>query len=140
MTTRWNCHICGWTTDDNTIEECPDCFIQLVIIPEKLDNTLFVGIHGVIFFYDLYCILNDQNDAVELFTFHDEHVYTVRNWQDFKYFFGKFFYIRYAPEICWDCEEDCDNCVHSLDSVPVRKICWNCEEKCGDCSHSLNAE
>ncbi len=99
---KWNCTNCGHTTEDNKViwGDCPFCRGKnsFLIIPERMDNTLFIAIVTVVRnCYRLNTILNQRQDAVELWDYNTK-VYTVRDWLQFKAFFGNYFYRQFAPK------------------------------------------
>ena len=102
---RWNCVYCGWTTGNSTFTYCPDCEGRMLIIPLILDNTLFVVVDDVVErFYKLDVVLNDVENAVELWDTNGERVATIRDWKSFQDFFGNKICRMYNVE-----EEENDN-------------------------------
>jgi len=102
MEKLWNCVECGYIVSDgqSAWDNCPKCGGSFLIIPARMDNNLFLAIDDVVtYFYKLDVILNQREDAVELSDSYSRKVATIRNWEDFKYFFGNYFYVRYFKEV-----------------------------------------
>ncbi len=89
---KWNCVECGWTTSNNLVSSCPDCTGSMLIIPLNLDNNLFIIVDDVItYFYKLDMALTENEDGIELLSVNGEKVAVIRNWSDFREFFGNYF-------------------------------------------------
>jgi len=94
----WNCVECGWTTTDNTVRNCQLCTGSLLIVPQNMDNDLFLAIDYLLtYYYKLGSILNNLETGVELYSNY-EKIATIRNWEDFKEFFGNYFYRQFKKE------------------------------------------
>ena len=101
MERRWSCGSCGWTTNCPTAGGCKDCGCDIFLIPLRLDFSLFLAILSTVeHAYSLEVLLNNSETAVELFDIYTGHkVVAIRNWDDFRLFFGEYFYR------CFNCEE-----------------------------------
>jgi len=95
---NWNCKDCGWTTSDNTVMVCEHCSQNMLIIPLKMDNALFLAIDCVVVnFFNLDFALNSDESGVELIDYLiDSKVATIRNWNDFRKFFGDSLYRQFV--------------------------------------------
>ncbi len=96
--TKWNCVNCGYTVADGSLVwgDCPDCGDCFLIIPKRMDNALFIAtVKTVADFYNLATTLNNQEDAVELWDYDDQRAGTIRDWSDFRKFFGNYFYRQF---------------------------------------------
>jgi len=95
--TEWNCVKCGYITTDNMMiwKGCPSCWSvnSFLIVPKNMDNFLFQVIVTVVNeYYDLETILNHDESGVELWDLDYHCIRTIKTWEDFKYFFGMYFY------------------------------------------------
>jgi hypothetical protein len=94
MKNTWGCPNCEFTTETGQVGICPYCRCDVLVIPQNMDNDLFKAIVAVVDgYYELEVILTRQESAVELWSTSDgAFVRTIKNWEDFKYFFGMYFY------------------------------------------------
>ena len=95
---EWNCVNCGWITSDNTVNKCDVCTDALLIVPLRMNNALHLAVDEIVtFFYKLDTSLNQREDAVELYSQFGncEKIATIRNWEDFRRFFGDYFYRQF---------------------------------------------
>ncbi len=102
MGRKWNCVECGWTTCDNMTLVCGDCEGMVLVIPEKMDNALFIAIIQIVEeHYNLDTGLNHYEDGVDLFAGYgyDTKIATIRNWSEFQKFFGNYFYRQFQAVI-----------------------------------------
>ena len=89
---------CRNITTDYTMLQCSSCGNSLLIIPKKFNNDLFQAIISVVSdYYDLDAILNKSEDGLELYGYTEKRIATIRNWFDFRMFFGDYFYRMYYP-------------------------------------------
>jgi hypothetical protein len=95
--TKWNCVKCGYVTTNNMIiwGICPSCWAEdsFLIIPKNMNNILFKAVIAVVDeYYDLETILNCDESGIELWDMDYNRIRTIKTWEDFKYFFGMYFY------------------------------------------------
>ena len=96
---KWNCINCDYLTANSTTMLCPKCENSMLVIPDKMDNSLFIATVKIVRdFYTLDLILNNQETGVDLFDLDGKKVITIQTWKDFQNFFGNFFYRQFVTE------------------------------------------